>query len=74
MSASAQDVAEAHLAMLSPFVHVPISVVGVVEGDVVTITASANDSELVGRVFRVQGPNHKSFATSRRLQCIEVTS
>ncbi len=74
MSASAQDVAEAHLAVLSPSVHVPIEVVGVVEGDVVTITASANDTELVGRVFRVQGPDHKSSASARRLQCVEVTS
>lgn len=74
MSAGGQDIAEAHLAVLRPFVHVPITVTGVVEGDVVTITASVNDVELVGRVFRVLGPDHKSFATARRLQCIEVTS
>jgi hypothetical protein len=74
MSASGRDVAEAHLAVLSPFVHVPIAVTGVVEGDVVTITASAHDAELVGRVLRVDGPDHKSFATARRLQCTEVTS
>ena len=74
MSASGQDVAEAHLAVLNPFVHVPVTVTGVVQGDVVTITASVNDPELVGRVFRVQGPDHKSFATARRLQCTEVTS
>jgi len=74
MDASAQEVAEAHRAVLRPFVHVPITVTGVVEGDVVTITASVNDAELVGRVFRVMGPDHKSFATARRLQCTEATS
>jgi hypothetical protein len=73
-SDSGQDVGEAHLAVLGLTVHVPISVVGVVETDVVTITASVNDPELVGRVFRVSGPVHKSYATARRLPVIEVTS
>lgn len=73
-SDSGQDVADAHLAVLSLTVHVPIAVTGVVETDVVTITASVNDPELVGRVFRVLGPVHKSFATARRLPVIEVTS
>lgn len=73
-SASGQDIAGAHLAVLSPEIHVPIEVVGVVEGDLVTITASAFDAENVGRVFRVNGPQRKSFATARRLQCTEVTS
>jgi hypothetical protein len=73
-AASGQDVAEAHLAVLSPVLHVPIDVTGVVEGDVVTITASVNDPELVGKVFRVQGPHHKSFATARRFVCTEITS
>ena len=50
-SPSGQDVAEAHLAVLSPLVHVPITVTGVVEGDVVTVTAAAYDPQLVGRVF-----------------------
>lgn len=71
---SAQEVGEAHLAVLSLTVHVPIAVTGVVETDVVTITACAHDTELVGRVFRINGPVHKSFATARRLPCIEVTS
>ncbi len=71
---SGQEVGDAHLAVLSLTVHVPISVVGVVEADVVTITASVNDPELVGRVFRVLGPVHKSYATARRLPVLEVTS
>lgn len=74
MQATAREVGEAHLAVLSPSVHVPISVTGVVQGDVVTVTAAANDAELVGRVFRVDGPDHKSYATARRLQCTETTS
>jgi len=74
MSPSAQEVAEAHLAVLAPTLKVPIAVVGVVEGDLVTMTSSRNDPELVGRTFRVQGPSHKSNATARRFQCVEVTS
>lgn len=73
-SASGQDVAGAHLAVLSPEVHVPVDVVGVEEGDVITITASRYDPELVGRVFRTDGPQHKSHATARRLPCKEITS
>lgn len=72
-AASSTDVAEAHLALDSPILHVPITVTGVQEGDLVTITASANDPELPGRFFRIQGPHHKSNATARRFQCTEVT-
>lgn len=74
MSPSGQEVAEAHLAVLSPTLKVPIEVVGVVEGDLVTMTASRNDPELPGKTFRIKGPSHKSSATARRFQCIEVTS
>jgi hypothetical protein len=73
-AASSTDVGEAHLAIDSPILHVPIAVTGVQEADVVTITASANDPELVGKVFRIQGPHHKSNATARRFQCTEVSS
>lgn len=73
-SPAGQDVGEAHLAVLSPTIHVPITVTGVVQGDLVTITASTLDPELVGRTFRVQGPIHETYLTARRLQCTEMTS
>lgn len=72
-SPSDRDLAEAYVAVLSPVVHIPVDVVGVVEGDLVTITACENDPELVGRLFRVQGPMHASFRSARRLRCTEVT-
>jgi|SRR6185369_13042921 len=71
---SPQDVAEASLAVLNPTVNVPMSVVGVVEGDRVTIVLCRLDPELTGRVFRVRGPIHNTYLTARRLQCVEVTS
>lgn len=46
---------------------------GLAVGDRVTITASVNDPDLVGRVFAVNELAHKSEATSRRVGIIEVT-
>lgn len=73
-AASGTDIGEAHLAIDSPILHVPTSVLDVREADVVTVTASVLDADLVGRVFRVQGPHHKTYLTARRFQCTEVTS
>lgn len=73
-SPSASEVGEAHLATLAPTIHVPATVLGVVEEDRVTITASVYDPDLVGKHWRVQGPMQKTWGTARRLQVIEVTS
>lgn len=54
-------------------VKVPVSVEGVTVDDVVTITASAHDPNLVDKTYRVLGGFAKTFATSRRLQVEEVT-
>jgi hypothetical protein len=43
-------------------------------GDQVTITASVNDPDLIGRVFAVNELAHKSEATSRRVGIIEETA
>lgn len=40
---------------------------GVRQGDTATITASALDAALVGRVFTVQGPHVGTAKTARRL-------
>jgi len=42
--------------------------------DVVTITASVLDPQLVGRVFRVAELFHKSFATAQRTRVEEVVA
>ena len=67
------EFAGASLTTQKLIVKVPISVTGVEVGHVVTITA-ARDADLVDRTFKVVGLHHKTFATSRRLRCEEVTS
>lgn len=46
---------------------------GLQVGDEVTITASVNDADLVGRTFLVHDLAHKSEATARRVVCAERT-
>jgi len=48
-------------------VSIPISASAPQVGDLVTMSAAAHDSALVGRVFRVREEMHKSHATARRL-------
>ena len=55
-------------------VHVPVGAFTPRPGDVVTITAAANDSALVGRVYRVTAANIKSLASAYRLPVEEVTA
>ena len=54
--------------------HVPTSVTAIASDDIVTVTASAYDAALVGRVFHVRALAHKSFATAHRFGIEEVTS
>lgn len=49
-------------------VHLPVSAGAVSVDDIVTITVSAHDSQLVGRTFRVLAPVGKSFGTARRVE------
>lgn len=72
-SATDEDVAEDRLLLLRIEVQLPMSVTGLAVGDVITVTASAHDADLVGREFRVRDLAHKTHATSRRVQCIERT-
>lgn len=55
-------------------VHLPVSAGEVTTDDLVTITASVYDAQLVGRVFRVVAPVGKSFATARRVEVSEVVA
>lgn len=55
-------------------VHVPIAVVGVQEGDRVTIVTAPTDPDLPGRVFLVSGTTHKNDLTARRIPVQEVSS
>ena len=48
-------------------VHVPVGAFDPEVGQVITITAAAHDSNLVGRQYRVVAPFHKTAATAYRL-------
>jgi uncharacterized protein DUF6093 len=54
--------------------HLPVTVTGVASDDLVTVTASVHDADLVGRTFHIRELAHKSFLTARRFSMIEVTS
>lgn len=69
--AQREDAGEDHLLLLRFEVQLPMSVTDLEVGDLVTVTASAHDPDLPGRVFRVHDLAHKTHATARRVQCVE---
>lgn len=69
-----KDLGEASILVVHLEVHVPMSATGIQVDDVVTVTASALDPDLIGRRFTVRGVAHKSFLTARRLDVQEVDS
>jgi hypothetical protein len=71
--ATEETVGEDRLLLLRLEVQLPMSVTGLEVGDLITITASAHDPDLPGRVFRVHDLAHKTHATARRVQCVEKT-
>lgn len=68
-----EEIGEDRTLLLTMMVQLPASVTGLIVGDRITITASAHDPDLVGRVLRVQDLAHKSHLTSRRVGVVEVT-
>lgn len=71
--ATREDVGEDHLLLLRIEVQLPMSVTGLEVGDRITVTASAHDADLPGRVFLIHDLAHKTHATARRVQCVEKT-
>lgn len=71
--AQREDAGEDRLLLLRLEVQLPMSVTDLEVGDLVTVTASAHDPDLPGRVFRVHDLAHKTHATARRVQCVEKT-
>lgn len=68
------DAGELSSILLRLEVHVPVAgTEAVTRGALVTVTASTNDSALVGRTFQVHDLSYKTFATARRLGLEEVT-
>jgi hypothetical protein len=68
------DIAQGAVWLQRLSLQVPMSVTGIASDDVVTITASALDADLVNRVFHVRELGHKSHMTARRVQLEEITS
>lgn len=69
------DVAEASVVVAPLELHLPVAGSETVTvDDVATVTASAMDTGLIGRVLRVVGPAGASLRTARRLPVIEVAS
>jgi hypothetical protein len=69
-----KDLGEASILVVRLEVHLPVSATGVLADDVVTVTASALDPDLVGKRFVIRSVAHKSFLTARRCDVSEVTS
>lgn len=72
--ADQRDVGEAYVLLQQLEVQLPISVTGIQVGDQITVTASVNDPDNVGRVLLVRDLMLKTDATARRLQVTEETS
>lgn len=72
--AERKDVGEAYLLALRLEVQLPMTVTGLEPDDETTIDTSLMDADLPGRVFVVRDLAHKTDATSRRVQCQEITS
>lgn len=69
------DVGEAQLRLSSSQLQLPVEgTEGLRIDDRVTVTAARNDSDLVGRVFAITGPNAKTDATTRKFPLLEVLS
>lgn len=67
------DAGEDSILLLGMELQLPMSVTGLQVRDLVTITASVNDPDLVGRVFLVRDLAHKTDATARRVGIQERT-
>jgi hypothetical protein len=68
------EVGEAAVFVSQLQLHVPVNATTalIAPDDLATITASSLDSGLVGKVFHLRAPAHKSFATARRFPMVEV--
>lgn len=67
-----EDVGEDRALLLPLEIQLPVTATGLCVGDVITITASVNDPDLVGRVLAIRDLAHKSEATARRVRAEEV--
>jgi len=71
---NAADAAERAVMVTRFGAHLPMTAAAAAVDDVITVTASLLDPELVGRRFRVTSLVHKSLMTARRLSVEEIQS
>lgn len=69
-----RTVGEAYLIVQRLELQLPITAAELAEGDLVTMTASALDPQLVGKTYAVQDVVRKTHLTARRATVLEVTS
>jgi hypothetical protein len=67
-------VAEAEVYVSRLELHLPMTAAGVLADDIVTVTASPHNANLVGHVYHVRGPMPGTWRSAQRFEVIEVTS
>lgn len=72
--AERHDAGQAYLLLLRLEIQLPMTVVGLEPDDLLTVVTSLMDPDLPGRQFVIRDLAHKTDASSRRVQCQEVTS
>lgn len=73
-SGGGRTVGEAYLIVQRLELQLPITAAELAEGDLVTMTASALDPQLVGKTYAVQDVVRKTHLTARRATVLEVSS
>lgn len=73
-SGQGDDIGEAYRVVERREIQLPMSVTGLLEADLIEVTAAALDPELVGKVYAVRDIAAKTHLTSRRVTVLEVTS
>jgi len=73
-ASGATEVGEAAIYLNQLQLHVPVTATTALiqPDDIATITTCVLDAGLVGKVFHLRGPAHKSFATARRFPMVET--
>lgn len=65
------DAGEDYVVLSRLQLQIPVTATGIVVGDEVTITASAHDPDLPGKVFIIRGPAQGSEISARRFEVTE---
>ena len=67
-------VGEATVYMSRLELHVPVTITGILADDIISITASVHDQDLIGRKWHVSELGHKTYESARRFAMVEILS